>query len=104
MFELSLGNFRFNLPMRIFRLQSFGIFRLETAGRLAPAGWDFRLGFFAWKLPFKIVRFEISIGNFRLGSFAWKLSLDSFRLGSFVWDHSFTLELSLWTFRFGTCA
>ena len=78
--------------MKIFRLQSFGIVRSETLGRLAPAGWDFRLGCFAWELPFKIV------GNFRLRSFAWELSLGNFRLESFVW------ELSLWNFRFGNFA
>ena len=61
--------------MRIFRLQALGIFRSETPGRLAPAGWDFRLGLFAWEIPFKIVRFEsfdgtVSRGIFRLGNFA----------------------------------
>ena len=84
--------------MKIFRLQSLGIFRSETPGRLAPAGWDLRLGFFAWELPFKIVRFESFVWKLRLGSFAWELSLESFGLGSFVW------ELSLWSFRFGTFA
>ena len=61
--------------MKIVRLQSFGIFRSETPGRLAPAGWDFRLGLFVRELPFKIVRFE---------SFGWKRSLEIFRLGTFV--------------------
>ena len=85
--------------MRIFRLQSLGIFRSETPGRLAPAGWDFRLGFFAWELPFKIV--------LRLETFAWDLSLGNFRLIAFVWDPSFgnfhfgtfALELALRNFR-----
>ena len=56
-------------------LQSLGIFRSETHSQLAPAGWDFRLGFFAWEFPFKIVRFE---------SFEWKFSLGIFRLGTFA--------------------
>ena len=72
------------LPSGFCRLESFdedlslGMFRdlsLGNLGRLAPAGWDFRLESFAWELPFKIARFE---------SVNWKLSLGIFRLGNFA--------------------
>ena len=66
--------------MRILRSQSVGIFRSETPGKLAPADWDFRLVFFAWELPFKIVRFESFEWNLcRLESFDEDLSLAFFR-------------------------
>ena len=91
--------------MRIFRLQSLAIFRSGTPGRLALAGWDFRMGFFVWKLPFESVRSEVSIANFRSGSlacrliaFVWGPSLRNFRFGTFV------LELSFWNCRLGTFA
>ena len=93
--------------MRSFRLHLFVIFRSETPGRLAPAGWDFRVGFFAWDFSFKIVRFE---------NFHWKWSLGIFRgnfhLIAFVWDPSFrnfrfaafALKVSFWNFRLGAFA
>ena len=65
-----MESFDEDLSLAIFRDLSLG-----NLGRLAPAGWDFRLGFFAWELPFKIVRFE---------SFDWELSLGIFRLGTFA--------------------
>ena len=83
------------LSMKIFRLQSLGVSRSETPGRLAGTFvWGFLLGNFRLRSS----ALKVLIGSFRLGSFAWELSLDSFRLGSFVW------ELSLWNFHFGTFA
>ena len=81
--------------MKIFRLQSSGIFRLETPGQLAPAGWGLGLGFSAWELPFKIVRFK---------SVNWKVSVGIFRLGTLgnLRFGTFSLELALRNFRLET--
>ena len=92
--------------MRIFRLQSFGIFRSETLSRLAPAGLDFRLGVVAWELPFKIVRFESFSWKFcRLESFGEDLSLAMFldlSLGNAQPACAGRLGLSLGILRLGT--
>ena len=69
--SVRLKPFDENPPFANFRDLSLG-----NIGRLAPTDWDFGLGYFAWELPFKMVRFE---------SFDWDLWLGIFRLGTFAY-------------------
>ena len=50
-----------------------------------------RLGTFAWELPSKVLRLDISLGIFNVGSFAWGSFVSKKRIGSFARTSRFGL-------------